>query len=453
MAAGADEVCADFDESRAAPAVDELDDTGSRGRAGMARVMWVGVLVGVAAGCTAVNPKGEHRRLAAAKAGACAACSAKSPGSTSDVRPALALAPQAPAPRADIVPASAAVPAPPATTGTRPAPLPPPGSAWAPLPLGSPAEHTGAHILGIAAPSEAAREPEAGADTRGLVPPALLPSTCQPPSVTADPVGAAENRAREPHRELTPPSRLGRFGPAEPAGIAPPGAPGSVMALPIGPPREHVVLRPTGTGADTAAPVVHVVNSKRFRLPSQAAGTTSQAGVMELWCTRDGHTWQRRGPTLAGSPPYAVEVEEDDLYGFTLVAVDGTGVSRRPQDGDRPQAWVEVDTTRPSVRVLAIEPRPEVGQITVFWRAADKNFGPRPIRLLSAPGPEGPWLAIAEPLENTGRYVWLMPAGLPRNCLIRVEAVDLAGNVGFAQAVARAAPPTASILGVEPTGQ
>jgi hypothetical protein len=80
--------------------------------------------------------------------------------------------------------------------------------------------------------------------------------------------------------------------------------------------------------------------------------------------------------------------------------------------------------------------QPEVGQhreITFSWKASDKNMAAKPISFYYAEKPEGPWKAIAEHLENTGKYVWQMPEGTPFRFFLRAQAIDRAGNLAVAQ--------------------
>jgi hypothetical protein len=218
-----------------------------------------------------------------------------------------------------------------------------------------------------------------------------------------------------------------------------------------------VVARPAGHRPSGGATTMRVVNSKRFNLDYEVrdVGSSGVAGV-ELWYTRDGQTWQKHDATLHHRSPYVIEVAEEDLYGFTLVAHSGSGLSGRvPRAGDVPQVWVEVDVTRPAVRLLGVEPGTgaEAGTLDVLWQATDKNLDPRPISLSYAERPDGPWTPIATHIENTGRYVWRMPAAVPSRLLVRVEAQDRAGNVGVAQTPAPLPAdvtlPTTSIRDVE----
>jgi hypothetical protein len=199
------------------------------------------------------------------------------------------------------------------------------------------------------------------------------------------------------------------------------------------------------------------VGSKRISLNYQVQGVGSSGiSEVELWYTRDGHTWQKHSARQQNRPPYVAEVDAEDLYGFTLLVHNGAGVAPKPpQEGDLPQVWVEVDTTSPAVRLLGAGVRRDADghNLTIMWRATDKNLGARPITLTYAADPSGPWSPIATHIENTGRYVWSMPGGMPHRFYVRVEATDQAGNIGIAQTPGAllddCSHPTASIVGVE----
>jgi hypothetical protein len=103
--------------------------------------------------------------------------------------------------------------------------------------------------------------------------------------------------------------------------------------------------------------------------------------------------------------------------------------------GDPPQVWVEVDLTKPVVRLASVDVGrgAEVGTLAINYSATDKNLALRPITLSYAEKPEGPWVEIAHGEENTGRFVWRMPESVPYQFYVRVEAADRAGNVGAAE--------------------
>jgi hypothetical protein len=203
---------------------------------------------------------------------------------------------------------------------------------------------------------------------------------------------------------------------------------------------------------------VRVVNSKRINLnfTVKDVGPSGVSGI-DLWYTSDGRTWSKHESTEHHRSPYCIEVSDEGLYGFTLVAHNGAGASKAPpKPGDPPQMWVEVDTTKPVVHLVSAETHFESKNHTlaVRWTASDKNLGPRPITLAYADQAKGPWTAAATHLENTGRFVWTMPAGMPHGFYVRVEATDLGGNVSRAQTptpvVLDRSQPSVSLVGVEP---
>jgi RNA polymerase sigma factor (sigma-70 family) len=200
------------------------------------------------------------------------------------------------------------------------------------------------------------------------------------------------------------------------------------------------------------------VNSKRVRINYEIrdAGPSGVAAV-ELWYTRDGKAWVQ-GPRVAdGQAPLIFDAPEEGRYGFRVVVEGGAGpTDRRPRGGDRPQHWVEVDVTPPHMTLYLDGPGRdrEAGKVTLSWSATDKNLAARPVSLFYAERPEGPWHAIAEKLENTGRYVWQISAGVPPRVYLLVQAKDRAGNVATAETRDRvlldAAQPQGVIRTIEP---
>jgi hypothetical protein len=186
--------------------------------------------------------------------------------------------------------------------------------------------------------------------------------------------------------------------------------------------------------ADAGRTTVASVNSKRIALNYEVKDV-GQGGAppVELWFTHNGKPWELYQGPPSQQPPFVVEVKEEGRYGFALVARNADGAGRPPQPNDPPPVQVEVDVTTPVVQLLGIQPdpNPENRAVTVLWQASDKNLGPQPIALSWAREPAGPWFPITCQLENTGRYLWRLPPGLPPRVWLRVEAADLAGNVGM----------------------
>jgi hypothetical protein len=244
------------------------------------------------------------------------------------------------------------------------------------------------------------------------------------------------------------PAAVGSPGPREDGLAAVPAV--KTASLPPGPP-EPAVSAPPGAR-------VRQCKSKRLVLSYDIKGAGSDAvAAVDLWFTRDGQKWHKIDLTNQSRSHCVVEVNKEGLYGFTVQA-RGTKEPAQPppQPGERPQFWAEVDLTPPVVQLTKVEIGPAAPQptLSVFWWAGDKNLAPRPISLSYAERPNGPWLPIASQLENTGRYVWKAPSALPPQLYVRVEASDLAGNVGEDQTanslVSNGGQPAAVITGVEP---
>jgi hypothetical protein len=198
---------------------------------------------------------------------------------------------------------------------------------------------------------------------------------------------------------------------------------------------------PAPAAPDPAA--VRIVNSKRISINYKLEDVgKSGIAAIELWWTRDGRSWTKYNERSNPEPgaPYTVEVSDEGQYGFTLVARNKAGLGEPPPGvGDPPQVWVEVDLTKPVVRLFTVDvgkSGTEKGNLTITYSATDKNLGRQPITLSYAEKPDGPWTVFARNEENNGRYVWRMPEDVPYQFYVRVEATDRAGNIGSADTAA-----------------
>lgn len=206
------------------------------------------------------------------------------------------------------------------------------------------------------------------------------------------------------------------------------------------------------------------VNSKSISLNFDLKDVgPSGVSVIDLWYTLyKGRAWtklQQYNYNDIKDGSLAFAVTDEGIYGITLVAKSGVGLGERPpHPGERPQFWIEVDLTKPVVQLLDVHVGNGIdkGKLTVTWTARDKNLGSHPIRMSYAEERDGPWKSFADKLANTGKHTWKMPDGLPYQFYLRVEAVDLAGNVGEAITFDRVkvdlSQPKAQILGVGPAG-
>jgi hypothetical protein len=198
---------------------------------------------------------------------------------------------------------------------------------------------------------------------------------------------------------------------------------------------------PGGGSDQTTSPTlpngVRYVKSTNFGLNYQITDVgKSKVAAIELWVTRDGKEWRRHAERNAEQPPFPVEVTEEGRYGFILIARSGVGLSEPPPKlGDPPQVVVEVDLTKPKVTLQSVDvgKGPQSGTLSISYTAADANIERQPITISYAENLAGPWVPIVKGEENRGTYLWRMPAELPSELYIRVEAIDKAGNIGSAE--------------------
>ncbi|MCI0743092.1 MAG: hypothetical protein L0Y72_29025 [Gemmataceae bacterium] len=207
-----------------------------------------------------------------------------------------------------------------------------------------------------------------------------------------------------------------------------------------------------------------LVNNKRISLNYELKEVgPSGVSAVELWYTTDGRGWNKY-PLRFGEDPaqknIVFDVVGEGIYGISLVAKSGVGLGERPpQMGDRPQIWIEVDTTKPQVQLhnVMVGTGPDKGKLSLTWTARDKNMHPQPITLAYAEQLSGPWTTIADKQPNSSRYVWQMPAEIPYQFHLKVEALDRAGNVGEAATESLIkvdlSQPKVKILNVEPAGK
>ena len=215
--------------------------------------------------------------------------------------------------------------------------------------------------------------------------------------------------------------------------------------------------KPTGRGGSL------LIATTRFPLQYSVEDAGPEGpGLVELWTTKDnGRTWIRQPEDPDRSSPYNVELPGEGLYGLKLVVQSAAGLGDAPPGpGDRPDMWVEVDSTPPAVQLE----RPKIGigryagKVQLTWRATDSHLGPRPVTLLYRPDrADATWIPIAGPLEASGKYVWSLPANAPTRFHIRAEAADKVGNKAAADTVETGAVlvdrtrPKGKIIGLDPS--
>jgi hypothetical protein len=216
-----------------------------------------------------------------------------------------------------------------------------------------------------------------------------------------------------------------------------------------------------GDSAKASSPdKVRKVNSTRISLDYKIDDVgPSDISIIEVYVKKEGSGWKKYPKEATRKPPFVVDVDGEGRYGFSLVAKSGVGLSEEPpRDGDPPQIWVEVDLTKPVVEItdIIVGRGPDTGNLTITWKATDKNLSREPISIFYATKPEGPWTPVpgATNYENTGNFVWRMQGGLPYEFYMRVEALDEAGNIGEAKTLKTVkvdlSLPRARVIGIEP---
>src|SRR5205085_11923068 len=103
--------------------------------------------------------------------------------------------------------------------------------------------------------------------------------------------------------------------------------------------------------------------------------------------------------------PAQVNLPGEGLFGVRLAIVNGNGFGgKAPRPGDRPQFWVEVDATSPTVVLQPAEMVPSQGAIDIRWSAMDANLAAEPVSIFVRGRPSDAWRPIAEKVKNDGAY-------------------------------------------------
>jgi hypothetical protein len=215
-----------------------------------------------------------------------------------------------------------------------------------------------------------------------------------------------------------------------------------------------------GAGGEHAPKNIRKVNSTKISLNYKLDDVgPSGISLVEVWMTTTTRDWTSFARDTTSNPPIVVDVKKEGRYGFTLVAKSGVQLGEQPpRSGDQPQVWVEVDLTRPVVEdVQAVVGRgANSGSLFITWRASDKNLSQRPISIYYSKTADGKWQPIQEAvgLDNSGRFVWHLPEGIPFEFYIRVEALDEAGNIGEGRTPQSVkvdlSLPKVRVIGIEP---
>ena len=154
---------------------------------------------------------------------------------------------------------------------------------------------------------------------------------------------------------------------------------------------------------------------------------------VQLWYTLDrGVTWHQYGYDEDRQSPISFHAPREGLYGFFLIAANATGPSSvAPTQGTAPHRWAFVDYTPPVVQLHDLRLL-RIGQervVQLRWTAIDAHLVTRPVEVFYQKVPDGPWQPVTpDPLANTGRYDWRIPANLVGPVAVRVSVRDESGH-------------------------
>jgi hypothetical protein len=207
--------------------------------------------------------------------------------------------------------------------------------------------------------------------------------------------------------------------PPPPPPPSPPPAPRLVEKVPVSPPELPAAEKP------------QLLNGVKCVL--DYALDAPNATKVEGYATKDGgQTWLPLGEDADKKSPFEFELPGDGSYGLMLVVGTPGHAAEPPAAGDKPDWFVEIKTSKPAVEMTDIRlgTGDETGQLVLVWACHDKHLGSNPVSLSWAPSPGGPWTLGAANMKSSGTARWAVPKEAGSKFYLRLEATDMAGNVG-----------------------
>lgn len=150
---------------------------------------------------------------------------------------------------------------------------------------------------------------------------------------------------------------------------------------------------------------------------------------VEIYGTTDGGlSWKRFGEDPDRHSPAEVRLPGEGTFGLRLVGFNGNGFGRSPAPGAQPLTTIEVDLTKPKIQTFKVLPVKN-GKLEIHWKTADKNLGTTPVNVLYSQDRNSAWKPLAKKQAAEGTYRGSIPADIVDRIHLRLEVVDLAGNV------------------------
>ena len=157
----------------------------------------------------------------------------------------------------------------------------------------------------------------------------------------------------------------------------------------------------------------------------------SGIGKVEVFMTRDrGTSWEKLADCPNKRSPMEVDLPGEGVFGLRMVLSNGNGIGgHTPRPGERPQFYIEVDATSPTVQILPYEMVPGANALDIRWTATDANLGPEPVSIYYRTRADANWQPMVRNLKNDGVYRWAFPRDVGGQIFYKLEVVDLAGNM------------------------
>ncbi|MCS6970802.1 MAG: hypothetical protein RMM29_00165 [Planctomycetota bacterium] len=148
--------------------------------------------------------------------------------------------------------------------------------------------------------------------------------------------------------------------------------------------------------------------------------------------------WQRHGQAYPkGTPVVWAPPEGHWQVHLQVVLTSGLPSADPAREPDKIKAHKEFIIDRSSPRVAIGFPGAGAklrggDKYTVRWTASDAYLRTAPIAIRWSVDGGASWATVASELANAGSFEWTVPRDMTTTGVLRIEAADKAGNVGFA---------------------
>jgi hypothetical protein len=162
----------------------------------------------------------------------------------------------------------------------------------------------------------------------------------------------------------------------------------------------------------------------------------SGVGRVDVYMTPDeGKNWSKIAEDQDKRSPVEIDLPGEGLFGIQLAITNGNGFGgKAPKTGDRPNFFIEVDATSPSLQLNPPEMVAGSSSINIRWVANDKNMAAEPVSIFYRKQPDSPWQPVTNhAIKNDGLYRWVFPRDIGSQFFLKLEVADLAGNVSKAE--------------------